>query len=186
MTIKSNASPHEKDSPFYKKNEKFCLEFEQYILGEEGEVKGNYNSWSYAVIGEISNPKNWTLKYKKSTFSSGSLWLSSKYQNLLVLAEWTTKRIETQSSEFLIRRKTKTDFLNLLWNKSLSKFGDYNEYIIESKVNKPQLISKLEKILEPLFKSGEVYKINHRDNKLKIELRTDKHYFEIFEKLAEL
>lgn len=68
----------------------------------------------------------------------------------------------------------------------MSKFDDYNEYIIESKVNKPQLISKLENILAPLFKSGEIYKINHWDNKLKIELRTDKHYFEIFDKLTKL
>ena len=186
MIIKPNASPDEKDSPFYKKNEEFCSEFEHFIAEKNGKVKGNYNAWSYSIFGKISKPKNWTLKYKKATFSSGNLWLSSKHQNLLVLAEWETKRAGTHNSEFLIRKKTKTDFIKLMFNKSLSKFNIYDKYIIESEKNKSQLISKLTKILEPLFKSGEIYIIDHRNDKLKIELRTEKHYFDIFNELTEL
>jgi len=183
MVIKSNATPVEIDSPFYKKNEEFCSKFEHFIAQKNGKVKGNYNAWSYTIFGKISKPKNWTLKYKKATFSSGNLWLSSKHQNLLVLAEWSTKRIGTHNSEFIIRTKTKTDFIKLIFNKSLSKFDNYGKYIIQSENDKSQLISELIKILEPLFKSGEIYSINHRNDKLKIELRTEKHYFEIFDKL---
>lgn len=73
-----------------------------------------------------------------------------------------------------------------MFNKSLSKFNIYDKYIIETENNKSQLISKLTKILEPLFKSKEIYKINHQDDKLKIELRTEKHYFDIFNELTEL
>jgi len=186
MIIKPNASPDEQNSPFYKKNEEFCSEFEHYITEKNGKVKGNYNAWSYFIFGKISKPKNWTLKYKKATFSSGNLWLSSKHQSLLVMAEWTTGRIGTHNSEFLIRKKTKIDSIKLLWNKSLSKFDVHDKYIVESKGNKPQLIYKLTKILEPLFKSGEIYIIDHRNDKLKIELRTEKHYFEIFNKLTEI
>ena len=186
MKIKPNASPDEKSSPFYKRNEEFCSQFEHFVAEKKGKVKGNYNAWSYTILGKISTPKNWTLKYKKSTFSSGNLWISSKNQNLLVLAEWETERIGTHNSEFLIRKKTKTDFIKLMFNKSLSKFNIYDKYIIETENNKSQLISKLTKILEPLFKSKEIYKINHKDDTLKIELRTKKHYFDILNELTEL
>ncbi len=186
MIIKPNASPDEKDSPFYKKNEEFCSEFEHFIAEKNGKVKGNYNAWSYSIFGKISKSKNWTLKYKKVTFSSGNIWLSSKHQNLLVLAEWTTERIGTHNSEFLIRKKTRTDSIKLMFNKSLSKFDNYYKYVIESENNKSQLISKLTKILEQLFESSEIYKIDHRNDKLKIELRTEKHHFDIFNELTEI
>ena len=112
MRIRPNASPDEKDSLFYKKNEEFCSEFEHFIAEKNGKVKGSYNAWAYTISGKISKPKNWNLKYKKATFSSGNLWLSSKYQNLLVLAEWETERVGTHNSEFLIRKKRKLISLN--------------------------------------------------------------------------
>jgi len=108
MIIKPDASSDEYSSPFFKLNEKFCSEFESFIAEKNGKVKGKYNAWSYAIYGKIREPKAWTLKYKKSTFSSsGNLWLSSKSQCLLVLAEWTTKRIENSNSDFQIRKKKK-------------------------------------------------------------------------------
>jgi len=186
MTIKPNAAPDEKNSPFYKKNEIFCTEFEHFIADKNGKVKGNYNAWSYSIYGKISNPKKWNLKYKKTTLSSGNLWLSSKHQNLLELAEWKTERIGTHNSEFLIRKKKRTDFIKSMFNNSISKFDIYENYRIESKNNKIQLISKLTQILREQFDSGEVYEIDHRNDSLKIELRTEKHYFEIFNKLTEL
>ena len=36
------------------------------------------------------------------------------------------------------------------------------------------------------FDSGEIYKIEHKDEKLRIELRSDKHHFEVLDKLIEL
>lgn len=186
MTIKPNASPDEKDSPFYKKNEKFCSEFEHFIADKNGKVKGKYNAWSYLIYGKVSNPKNWTLKYEKSTLSSGNLLLSSKRQNLIVTAEWVTKRVGNHNSEFYIRKKTRFDFIKIMVNKSLSKFDQYDKYEIESKGNKSQLNSKLTKILKHLFNSGEVYIIDYRNDELKIKLKTDKHYFDIFNKLTEL
>ena len=90
MKIKSNASPDELSSPFFKINEEFCSDFESYVKNKNGKVKGNYNAWSYLIFGKISNPTNWNLTYKKSTFTStGDIFLSSKYQSLLVLSELT-------------------------------------------------------------------------------------------------
>jgi hypothetical protein len=71
-------------------------------------------------------------------------------------------------------------------NNSISKFEQYDNYVIESNGIKNQLNSKLTKTLENLFKSGEVYTIDYRNDELKIKLNTDKHHFDIFNKLTEL
>jgi hypothetical protein len=184
MAIKPNASPDEVSSPFYKANEEFCSEFESYIARKNGKVKGNYNAWSYLIFGKISVPKNWDLMYKKSTFTSGNLLLSSEYQSLLVLAKWETERKGIHNTEFNIRRKTRVDLIKLLLNKSLSKLDLSDKYVIEIKDNKPQLISKLTELLKNLFISGEIYEIDYRNDKLKIELRTKKHHFDLFDKLT--
>ncbi|MBW1294792.1 hypothetical protein GBO31_04690 [Aquimarina litoralis] len=184
MKIKPKASPDEMSSPFFKKNEKFCSDFESYISTKNGKVKGNYNAWSYLVFGKIYSPKNWILKYKKSTFTStGNLLISSKKQCLLVLAEWETERLVTPNYEFIIRKKTGIDFIKKIINKSIWDFDLSDKYIIEVKNQKPKLISKLTEILKTLFLNGEIYKISHLNNRLKIEMRTEEHHFEIFEKL---
>ncbi|PCJ65570.1 MAG: hypothetical protein COA58_09170 [Bacteroidetes bacterium] len=186
MKIKSNASPDELDSPFYEKNQKFCSEFEHFIADKNGKVKGNYNAWSYTIFGKITQPKNWTLKYKKAIFSSGNLWLSSKFQSLLVLTEWTTEIPGTFNSDFLIRKKKKTDSLKILFSTSVSKLTGYDPYIIKSRNHESQLISTLIKILDPLFKSREVYTIEHRHDVLRIELRTEEHHFDVFNELTKI
>ena len=183
MKIKPNAAPDELTSPFYKFNEEFCSIFERYIATKNGKVKGNYNASSYLIFGKISNPTNWNLKYKKSTLSSGNLLLSSKHQNLLVIAEWETERKGTHNSEFTIRKKTKTDFFKKMVNNSISELDFSDQYILKVKDNKSRLISKLIDLLKELFLSGEIYKIDHRNDKLKIEMRTEKHHFEVFDKL---
>lgn len=98
--------------------------------------------------------------YKKSTFtSSGNLLLSSKSQTLLVIAEWETEMGGTHNSEFEIRKKTSTDSLKKIINKSLSNLNLSDKYVLEIKNGKPTIISKLTGILGDLFLSGEIYKI---------------------------
>lgn len=188
MKIKSNATSNELSSPFYLENEKFCSDFENYIASKNGKVKGEYNAWSYLIIGKIQTPNNWTLRYQKSTFTtSGNLLLSSKSQTLLVIAEWETEMTLTPNSEFEIRKKTSTDSLKKIMDKSLLDLNLFDEYVLEIKNDKPPIISKLTEILRDLFLSGEIYKIEYQNDKLKIEMRTEKHHFEIFDRLiAEL
>lgn len=184
MKIKPNASSDELSSPFYKMNEEFCSDFENYIANKNGKVKGNYNAWSYQISGKINSPKNWNLMYKKATFTStGNLLLSSESQTLLVVAQWQTERKGTHNSEFQIRRKTSTDFFRKISNKSLSDFDLSDKYILEIKNSKPPMMAKLTEILKSLFLSGEIYRIDHRNDKLTIEMRTEKHHFGIFDKL---
>jgi len=187
MIIKPDASPDEFDSPFFKKNEQFCIRFENFITTQKGRVKGKYNAFSYLIFGKITNTKNWNLMYRKATFTStGNLFISSKLQGPLVIAEWETSRKGTHNSEFTIRKKTRSDFIKLRLFNSSSKLDISTKYILEFKNNKPQLVSKLTTILKPLFDSNEIYSINHRDDKLKIELKTEEHHFDIFQELFKL
>jgi hypothetical protein len=183
MKIKSNAGSSELSSPFYQMNEKFCSEFEKYIASKNGMVKGTFNAFSYLIFGQISDPKDWDLMYKKATFSGGNLWLSSKRQNLLLAVEWSTKRIGTHNSTFLIRRKTRSDFFKMMFNNKLSKFELADNYVIESDLSNKQQILNLTNSLSELFKTGEIYKIEQKDGKLSIQLRSEKHHFDLFEKL---
>ncbi|WP_127845180.1 hypothetical protein [Psychroflexus aestuariivivens] len=184
MKIKSNSSKSEVDSPYFVRNKKFCKEFESFILEKNGNVKGNFNAWSFSIIGKITKPNTWILRYKKATFTSGNLFLSSKYQNLLTMAEWkTTNRF---GSNFKIRKKSFIDFFNLQLDESLSILDFSDKYLIINGEQNNKFIKQMLKILKPLFLSGEIYKIENSNDNLKIELRTEKLHFDIFEKLKEL
>ncbi len=187
MIIKPDASSDEYSSPFFKLNEKFCSEFENFIAKKNGEVKGKYNAWSYVIYGKIREPKNWTLKYKKSTFSSsGNLFLSSKSQCLLVLAEWTTKRIDNSNSDFKIRKKEKTDFIKLNIGNKLKPLEVSKKYVIELGNQQSNFLKRIIEITNELFEKEEIYIIELKNGILKIELRTENHYFEIFNELTKI
>ncbi|WP_456437137.1 hypothetical protein [Psychroserpens sp.] len=187
MKIKSDADPEELTSPFYKANQNFCSEFESFISTKNGKVKGKYNAWSYIIYGKISNPKNWDLLYKKSTFSStGNLFISSKKQCLLVLSEWSTKIPGNHNSTFKIRKRTKFDFIKLLLNKNLAKLKESNNYIISSNGHLPKKFKEIINVLESLFLSKEVFTIEFKNDKLTVGLRSEEHHFDIFNKLIEL
>ena len=179
--IKANASANEKLSPFYKANEAFCIDFENFIKQNQGICKGNYNAWSYLISGKISEPNQWVLEYKKSTFSSGNLLLPIKSQNLFISAIWKTKG---SHSDFKIRKKHSLDSISSIVNQDISTLNMFKKYVIVAK-NKPKSILKLVNLLKPLFVSEEIYEITNFKNELKIELRTEKHYFDIFKQLMD-
>ena len=186
MIIKSNASPQETSSPFFKANEEFCNHFEHFIANKNGKVKGVFNASSYLIFGEVAHPKLWTLGYKKATFTStGNLFLSSNYESLLVAAEWKTKYVSREANDFKIRKQTTTDGIKMLFNTKLKKVEHYPKYIVEYKNGLPSLYHKILTSLESLFSSKELYEVNMKNEELSIELRSDKHHFEVFEKVIE-
>ena len=182
--IEQNSSSNETSSPYFARNKEFCDEFENFVLKKNGKVKGYYNAWSFSIIGKIKNPNIWTLNYKKSTFTSGNLFLSTKNQNLLTSAEWKTKNIF--DSNFKVRRKMMVDFINLQTSKSLSKLDFSDKYVVENKIHKGDFLDKLFMILKPLFLTNEIYEIENSKDDFRIELRSEKHHFEIFERIEEL
>lgn len=183
MKIKSNALLQELDSPFYQANEKFCHDFERFIASKQGKVKGKYNAWSFFVEGKITTSKSWDLLYKKATYTgTGNLLFSSKYETLLTLAEWTCRDFETSDASFFVRRRKFSDLLNPLY----SKLDNHKSYALKFKGIKSEIHSELLNILNPLFESKELYKISYKKNTLTIELRSDKHHFDIFNQLIQL
>lgn len=187
MKIKSNASSSEISSPFYKINEEFCREFENYIASKNGKVKGNYNAWSYFVEAEIMVPKPWNLQYKKATYTStGNLILSSKKQNLLTLAGWSTPWAASHNSEFAIKRKDSIGLMERLINRNLKNYDFSKHYLIKGAENNITLIKTLHQKLHALFISREIYSIILKHDVLIISLRTEKHHFDYFDKLSSL
>lgn len=183
--IKPNAASNEKTSPFYIANERFCRDFENFIAEKEGISTGNYNAWSYTVYGKITSPQTWILKYKKATYSGAHSFLTSKYQNLLTLAEWKTEKASYDSG-FLIRRKTLNDRFMIMFSPSYRRLEVSKRYVLISKAKKARSILNLTNRLAPLLRSGEVYKIQNKKNVLTIELRTDTHHFDIFNEVSQL
>ncbi|WP_298425337.1 hypothetical protein [uncultured Kordia sp.] len=182
MKIKSNAVPEELDSPFYIENKKFCQVFERFIAGKEGKVRGRYNAWSYLIEGKIETLKSWNLFYKKSTFSGGNLLLSSKYQNLLTIAEWTCHAVNAKNAMFFIRKRKFIDIMK----PSYLKLKQHPAYVMKTNGEYLPYFSKVLNTLEMLFETNEIYTITLKNNKLTIELRTEKHHFNIFNELIQL
>ncbi|MCG2418550.1 hypothetical protein K8089_05905 [Aequorivita sp. F47161] len=186
MKIKSNAASAELSSPFYKINEEFCKAFENYIATKNGKVKGTFNAWSYFIQAQIMTPKSWNLKYKKATYTStGNLIFSSKKQNLLTLAEWSTPMAGSFNSEFSIYNKEGFEFIKNLFNSSKS-YKDRKDYVFYGSSINNSFIENLLQSLDPLFQSGEIYSVVLKDDRLSISLRTELHHFETFESLLKL
>lgn len=187
MKIQSNATPSEKSSPFYKINEDFCREFEDFIASKSGKVSGRYNAWTYFIQAEILTPKSWHLKYKKATFSStGNLILASKEQSLLTLVEWATPRAGSDGNEFRIRVKNSVGWAERFFNKKLTVFRYSKDFLIMGEKENPRLIENLYQKLKPLFTTREIFSIVLKNNTLTISLRTEKHHFNFFDKLLDL
>jgi hypothetical protein len=180
MIKNSNTTRDELTSPFYLANEKFCLNFGQYIELKNGISKGEYNAWGYMLYGKIKSPKKWVFKYKKATFpTSGSLFISAEKEGLLVLSEWKTKINEHTGANFLIRTRQTLDRLN----SKVNHFENFTNYVIVSNKSTPLFFSNLIRILTPLFTTGQIYEIEYGNNELRIELRSKLHNFSVLDNL---
>jgi len=181
--ITSNASFFEQQSPFYKLNESFCLNFENFINERQGKTSGKFNAWSYVLHGKITAPKPWILEYKKSTFTSDHSLISLKNKNLLVSVIWKTQT--TDANVFSIRRKHPIDNIVGIFNSNLKCLENHKNYILNAKKHS-ETIQKVIKTVHPLLASNEVFQISQTNGVLNIELRTGLHYFNIFNQLTKL
>ncbi|WP_420572331.1 hypothetical protein [Kordia sp.] len=184
MKIKSNAAPQELNSLFFVANEKFCHDFERFIASKNGMVKGNYNAWSYTVLGKIESKRNWNLKYKKAIYSSTGSLFSVFYKNevLLDLAEWTCVKLHDKDISIFIRKRRFLDNLSIRF----SRLKHDKNYVIKTNKNSSKFFSKIIQILNPLFEEGKIYTIRLKNDKLTIQLRSNEHHFDIFDALLSL
>ncbi|WP_417860396.1 hypothetical protein [Winogradskyella sediminis] len=181
--ITSNATFIEQQSPYYKLNESFCLNFEKFINERQGKTSGKFNAWSYVLHGKNTTPKPWILEYKKSTFTSDRSLISLKNKNLFVSVIWKTQTTDTKT--FSIRRKHSTDNIVGIFNSNLKCLENHKNYILNAK-NQSKTIQEVIKTVHPLLVSNEVFQISQKNGILNIELRTDLHYFNIFNQLTKL
>lgn len=185
MSVKSIASSQELSSPFYQLNKEFCTKVESYVLNKNGEVKGSYNAWSFLVNGSFSTSKEWKIMYKKSNYSStGNLLLSSKSQSLHFVTLWETDLKAFHHSNFQIGKANAFDRLRIPFLKSLSRLELMKIYTIKSMEDKPPFLSELISALEDLFLFKEIYKVDFFNGKLKIELRSEDHHFDVLNRLV--
>ncbi len=187
MTIKSNSLPDELDSPFYIANKRFSEEFEKYIIERNGQVKGEFNAWAFFVSGKINDPKEWLLSYKKSNYTSlGTIPIlqsEKQYKDyvLSLISKWET-RLEGYGT-LKIRRKSIWDVFMLLLNNNTNLHIENRNYIVFSSKDNQELLQKLTAVLRPFFDSEEVFQVILKKNILSIQISSDGHHFDIFEKL---
>jgi hypothetical protein len=173
MPISPNAAPDELDSPFFIKNEEVCRTFDEFIISLDGETRGNYNAFSYNILGEIRHPNEWEFNIKKSSFTSGNLLLSSKYQSLNIASKWTAKNLPSDCPEFFIRRKRFTDSFITSGSKKSNWLSTSQRYVIKPQEPSHYFIKELEVKIKDLIRSGQVWEVRYENNMLSIDLRTD-------------
>ena len=173
MPIIPNAGPNELSSPFFKKNKESCEKFLKFIESLGGEVNGRYNAFSYHLLGKVKRKNQWNLRFKKSSYSSGSLLLSSKYQSLSFVSEWFADDIMLNCPKFKIRKKNKFDFIKKYIFSNLWKLKEHENYIIECVESDNFYIFNLNEILSSLYEGGKVYEITYEKKKMTISLRTE-------------
>ncbi len=81
-------------------------------------------------------------------------------------------------------KKTNVDKIKMLFDNNLKELNISKQYIIKTINPESELINKLTRILNVIFKSEELYEIELKNSRLRVELRTGKQYFELFNKLS--
>lgn len=104
MSISSDATPDEKDSPFYKANRKLCENWQKFIEEKDGKCTGVYNSSSLNFKAKLNTRRTWLISVKKATYSNGFLLFSSKYQNLQEILEIQCNVKNTNYQDFRIEK----------------------------------------------------------------------------------
>ncbi len=183
MKIKSNALPKEFDSPFYIMNKTFCRDFEHYIFTKKGLVKGVYNAYSYIVYGKIETNRHWDVTYKKAVYTgTGNLLFKRKSETLLTLGKWICDDFKTPHKRIFIRKKRPFDRLRV----SYSNMKQHPKYVMKLEGKSSALLNEMLHIFQPLFDSKELYRVQLKQNKLTIELRSEEQHFDILDKLLEM
>ncbi len=178
MSIKTNAPTEDLTTKYFLANKEFCYDTESFIKKFNGISEGIYNAWYYHVKGEINNPNNWKITYKKEV-------IGAKYGvDTFKLAKWECNKKFLSQSKFKIRRKTWLDFIKVKLDKNLNPLEKDSFYLIETyEQDNSNLIMKIYKILKDLLERREIYEIEVMPEYLKVEIITDNQYFDILNKL---
>jgi len=162
MPIRSNASPDEILSPFYKENEALCHKWEKFVLNKGGQINGLFNASSFSIKSKIKSHHTWLVDVKKATYSNGFLLFSSKYQNLQEILIFRTLIHDTGSNGFLIR------------NSRLRRGSKDNQFARE-----------VIKLLKEGFQNESLYEVLFRKSELRITFHHKNDWFDMAENIID-
>ncbi len=172
MGIKHNGSLEEAKSPFFEVNRKICEDWEKYILQQvNGVIRGKFNSWSFNFSARINKLTPIDITVKKSTYTSGILLFSSKYQNLDLRTQIKVSLLNPKSLNFTFKRKTLSSRLRYLFTKKSYKLETGPYYIFGEAKENPFVIKLLYLLSKPLEnKELSHLKFLNESNTLSMEL----------------
>lgn len=170
MAIKPNAGSEELSSPFFKRNQEICHSFQQFIDALGGKTIGSYNAWSFNVKGKVQGNYLWIFQLKKSTYSSGNLFLSTKFQTLYVSSVWKCKNLVSDDGDFTIRKKKFFD----VFRRSYQRLENYPKYVISTSETRLSLSSSLVDMFSSRLKQHNVVTISYSSNELLIQFADEK------------
>lgn len=160
MSIVSNASSDELDSPFYKENEMLCNRWEEFLLKNNGQINGVFNAWSFSIKSKVKTRQTWLIDVKKATYSNGNLLLSSRYQNLQETLTFRTRIENAGCPDFLIH--------NSRFKRSLPDH---------------KLIDDIKELLKEGFLSKSVYEVKFKNTELTIVFHHKNDWFNMADRI---
>lgn len=172
--------PSEKLSPFFKKNEEICLDFEKKIKESNCKVVGTYGAWSFKASGKIEGDPLCVYKIEKSTYTRDRY---SFFKSLYLLSEWQYKSIKLSNIYVEIKRKTIIDTIGLT-NYSPLKIA--KKYAIKESENNGLFVIKLIDILKSQLINKELISLSISNSVLKIKLESNNYSLDTATKIRDL
>lgn len=163
MSLVSNAAEDELDSPFYIANKELCESWDHYISDKGGQLKGKYNSWSYLLKAKVATNHIWEIEVKKSTYSNGSLFFSSKKQNLLERLTLKVFIKDSHCDDFKIRKPR-----------------------YSNRAGKNKIYETLTDVLKPAMKDQSLNEAEFKDSHLTLVFDHKNDWFEMINKILDL
>jgi hypothetical protein len=185
MPILSNASPTEKNSPYYLENQKVCEKFEEFILTQRGSVDGKYNATSYFAEAYLRLQSEWKITIKKASYSSGNLLLSSEHQNLHILTTWETHINQNTIPAFRIDRNTASKKLISLLNKKRKSLACNTGYSAFSVDFNHFFYQRVTELLTSSFVDNSLAFVEFRNGRFLVGLSTSEPFLELTYRLDE-
>jgi hypothetical protein len=164
--IKAIDIPSEKLSPFFKKNEEICLNFENKIKEFKGSVTGSYGAWSFKAAGRIEGDPLCVYKIEKSTYTR-DVYLF--FKSLYTLSEWQYKSENLKNIEIHIKRKKILDKIGLT---KYSSLNNAKYYVIKESGLKGLFVTKLVTKLKSILKEKQLISLSISNSVMKIKVES--------------
>jgi hypothetical protein len=181
MPIESVAMSNELDSPYYLENKEVCELWNDFVESKNGTVNGKYNAWSFGLKATIKTTVNWTIIVKRSTYTGGFLFISSKEQNVQETLAIKTSELQTDCGDFYIR-KPKWKDLFIRNKREINGIESYC-YKIYGKSKDHPFAKAITELVYKALTDDNIYVVNFTNSELQIVLHDRNRWFNLVEKI---